>query len=206
VLPIQAKLYLASLGIYHFAEYMFVACFHHHKLEWDSFLINQSKAYGAAMAIAWVEFILEYLIFGGKCSSMLSQLSMWMGVVITICGQYLRIAALFTAASNFNHMVQHKKDPDHVLVTHGVYSWARHPSYLGWFMWSVGMQVIVFNPISTVGFTWAAWTFFYERIPDEELALHKFFGKEYEKYCERTPIIIPGLDKESPFKFKAYLK
>jgi hypothetical protein len=63
------KLYLATLGVYHFAEYMFVACFHHDKLNWDSFLINQSKHYVAATLISLTEFTLEYLVFGVKSNS-----------------------------------------------------------------------------------------------------------------------------------------
>lgn len=194
---------MASLGVYHFAEYMFVACFHHEKLWWDSFLINQSKAYMAATGASFLEFVVEYNLFAGKCDSGLAQLFMWIGALFTIVGQYLRIAALFTAASNFNHMVQYTKKPDHVLVTHGVYAFARHPSYLGWFMWSFGTQFMIFNPICTIGFTIAGWKFFEERIPDEEEALHKFFGPEYEQYCAKTPILIPGLDEKSEFKFKS---
>ena len=30
---------------------------------------------------------------------------------------------------------------DHQLVTSGVYGYCRHPSYAGWFLWSVGTQV-----------------------------------------------------------------
>lgn len=38
--------------------------------------------------------------------------------------------------------VQFTKAETHQLVTHGVYSIVRHPSYVGWFWWSVGTQVI----------------------------------------------------------------
>jgi protein-S-isoprenylcysteine O-methyltransferase len=67
----------------------------------------------------------------------------------------------------------------------------------------MGTQCMIFNPICTVGFTYAGWKFFEERIPDEEEALHEFFGKQYEKYCEETPIRIPGLDDKSAFPYKA---
>jgi protein-S-isoprenylcysteine O-methyltransferase Ste14 len=30
---------------------------------------------------------------------------------------------------------------DHQLITSGVFSLMRHPSYVGWFYWSVGTQV-----------------------------------------------------------------
>lgn len=41
----------------------------------------------------------------------------------------------------FDFQVQFEKHRDHVLVTHGLYSLCRHPSYVGWFYWSIGTQV-----------------------------------------------------------------
>lgn len=46
-----------------------------------------------------------------------------------------------TAKHNFNHVVQSERSDNHQLVTHGVYSLCRHPSYVGWFYWSIGTQV-----------------------------------------------------------------
>lgn len=46
-----------------------------------------------------------------------------------------------TGCTNFAHIVQTEKDKHHELVTHGVYSLFRHPSYVGWFYWSIGTQV-----------------------------------------------------------------
>ena len=48
---------------------------------------------------------------------------------------------MFTAKTNFNHYVQYVKQQGHELVTTGVYSFCRHPSYVGWFLWSIGTQV-----------------------------------------------------------------
>lgn len=60
---------------------------------------------------------------------------------MVLCGEGLRKAAMLTAGSNFNHIVQNEKAQSHVLVTSGVYSYFRHPSYVGWFYWSTGTQV-----------------------------------------------------------------
>ena len=32
---------------------------------------------------------------------------------------------------------------DHLLITTGIYAHMRHPSYVGWFYWSVGTQVSI---------------------------------------------------------------
>ena len=63
------------------------------------------------------------------------------GVALVVSGELLRKSAMFTASSNFDHYVQSEKKPNHQLVTSGVYSWVRHPSYVGWFYWSIGTQV-----------------------------------------------------------------
>lgn len=63
------------------------------------------------------------------------------GLLMVLCGEGLRKAAMLTAGSNFNHIVQNEKAHSHVLVTSGVYSYFRHPSYVGWFYWSTGTQV-----------------------------------------------------------------
>ena len=63
------------------------------------------------------------------------------GLLMVIGGEVLRKIAMFTAQANFNHYIQHVKEEGHVLVTHGIYSYFRHPAYVGWFYWSIGTQV-----------------------------------------------------------------
>lgn len=78
---------------------------------------------------------------------------------MVLCGEGLRKAAMLTAGSNFNHIVQNEKAQSHVLVTSGVYAYFRHPSYVGWFYWSTGTQVsyssravsICFSSLDTEG-------------------------------------------------------
>jgi protein-S-isoprenylcysteine O-methyltransferase len=58
-----------------------------------------------------------------------------------IAGEFLRKLAMWTAQHNFTHIVQDRRRDEHVLVTHGIYGYSRHPSYVGWFLFSVGTQV-----------------------------------------------------------------
>jgi len=67
--------------------------------------------------------------------------------------------------SHLLHCEQDTKADDHTLVTSGIYSIWRHPSYFGWFWWSVFTQVVLANPISIIGYTLASWYFFADRIP-----------------------------------------
>ena len=65
----------------------------------------------------------------------------FIGLILVLGGETLRKLAMWTAKTNFNHYVQHIKADGHTLVTHGIYNYSRHPSYVGWFYWSVGTQV-----------------------------------------------------------------
>ena len=79
---------------------------------------------------------------------------------MTIIGQYFRIAALFTGKSNFTHKIQFKKRKNHVLVKYGIYSICRHPSYFGFFIWSVGIEIMCVNPLCTIAFAYILFKFF----------------------------------------------
>lgn len=121
-----------------------------------AFLLNHSLEYGVAAFVSWVEFWLQYALFPGwKCHWLVCTL----GVLLVVGGQVLRTLAMWTAGRNFTHMIADYKTSGHELVTHGVYRCApggkdsarlmltrprrylRHPSYCGWFYWSVGTQV-----------------------------------------------------------------
>jgi protein-S-isoprenylcysteine O-methyltransferase len=100
---------------------------------------------------------------------------------------------MITAGNSFNHLVQHDKKEDHKLITNGVYSIFRHPSYTGFYYWSVGMQLMLGNPICFFLYAYASYKFFSIRIPEEEETLIAFFGDEYRTYRKNTFVLIPGL-------------
>ncbi|XP_078281649.1 protein-S-isoprenylcysteine O-methyltransferase [Rhinoraja longicauda] len=180
--------YLCSLSLFHYSEYLVTAVINPRSLSLDSFLLNHSAEYKLAAMSSWVEFTIEKLLFPDlKQVTWLS----FLGLLMVLFGELLRKAAMLTAGSNFNHIVQNEKAESHRLVTSGVYSWSRHPSYVGWFYWSIGTQVILCNPICIVGYTMASWRFFRERIEEEEITLIQFFGEDYELYKENIPTRLP---------------
>eukprot|EP01118_Nematostelium_gracile_P009292 TRINITY_DN311_c0_g1_i1.p3 TRINITY_DN311_c0_g1~~TRINITY_DN311_c0_g1_i1.p3 ORF type:complete len:102 (-),score=35.90 TRINITY_DN311_c0_g1_i1:98-403(-) len=100
---------------------------------------------------------------------------------------------MYTAGSNFHHLVREEKEENHKLVTVGIYQYLRHPSYFGWFWWFIATQVLLCNPIMIGVYAWAAWNFFNERIEEEEENLVKFFKEDYQRYRAITPVGIPGI-------------
>ncbi|XP_062889346.1 protein-S-isoprenylcysteine O-methyltransferase [Mobula hypostoma] len=180
--------YLCSLSFFHYSEYFVTAVINPKSLSLDSFLLNHSAEYKLAAMSSWVEFTIEKLLFPDM--KQVTWLS-FLGLLMALFGESLRKAAMLTAGSNFNHIVQNEKAESHRLVTSGVYSWSRHPSYVGWFYWSIGTQVILCNPICIVGYTLASWRFFRERIEEEEMTLIQFFGEDYELYKKQIPTRLP---------------
>lgn len=183
-----AGFYAAALAFFHFSEYMVTSVFNPHTLTVDSFLINHSKEYVVAAVFSWCEYALEYYFFPGMKS--LHYISI-VGAVMVAAGEALRKVAMITAGSNFTHMVQYRKKDSHKLVTTGVYSLFRHPSYVGWFYWSIGTQVLLCNPVSLLSYAAASWIFFKERIEDEEESLVLFFGEDYIDYKKTVGTGIP---------------
>lgn len=87
--------------------------------------------------------------------------------------------------------MQYEKSGDHKLVTHGIYAFARHPSYVGWFWWSIGTQFILLNPICILIYTVVSWKFFHDRIYCEEYTLLNFFRNDYKTYQDTVPTGLP---------------
>ena len=112
-----------------------VATYSPDKLSLDSFLINHSPEYQIAAVASWIEFLLELWLFPWMKNIVILN---FIGLFLMTGGEALRKLAMITAESNFTHLIQTKKDKNHVLVTHGIYSLCRHPGYAGWFWWSVG--------------------------------------------------------------------
>jgi protein-S-isoprenylcysteine O-methyltransferase Ste14 len=114
----------------------------------------------------------------------------WLGVVLFAGGGALRIWPVFVLGHRFSGLVAIQ--PGHQLVTHGVYSIVRHPSYLGLLVSALGWA-LVFR--SGVGVLLTALLIppLLARIRAEEKLLREQFGGEYEAYRARTSRLIPGI-------------
>ncbi|CAO1631341.1 unnamed protein product [Parajaminaea phylloscopi] len=191
----QLHLYLAAWATFHLLEFTVTARWNPTRLMKDSFLLQNGWNYHAAHIFGILEFILESLWRNpsvGPSSSTASSWPSWsaaityLGITAVLAGQYLRSTAMIHAANNFSHQVAHKKRHDHALVTTGVYAWARHPSYAGFYLWAVGTQVLLHNPVSVCVFAVVLWSFFSKRVQSEERHLVDFFGDEYRTYRQRV--------------------
>eukprot|EP00249_Psilotum_nudum_P002460 c15508_g1_i3 orf=234-665(-) len=113
------------------------------------------------------------------------------GLVLVVLGELIRKLAILTAHHNFSHDIKTFYSGDHELITHGIYRFVRHPGYLGFFVWSIGTQVLLCNPLCTIAYTIVTWRFFADRIQFEEYFLRQFFGRDYGDYARTVPSGIP---------------
>ena len=114
----------------------------------------------------------------------------WAGVALTLIGGTLRLAPVYILGHRFSRLVAIQ--PDHRLVTGGLYTYIRHPSYLGLIVTSIGWA-FAFRSVVGVLLALALVPFIVARIRSEEALLGSEFGSEYDAYRARTFRLIPGI-------------
>jgi protein-S-isoprenylcysteine O-methyltransferase Ste14 len=114
----------------------------------------------------------------------------WLGVLLYAVGVVLRLGPVFVLGRRFSGLVAIQ--PDHSLVTGGLYRLIRNPSYLGFIVMSLGWA-LAFN--AWVGVLLAALALppLLARMDSEERLLAGQFGQQYEAYRARTWRLVPWL-------------
>lgn len=182
--------YATAVSTFHLSEYFTTALFNPTAANSDSFLVNHSTGYTTAALTSWTEFGLRFLFLP---QWNLPRYLVFLGLLVVVLAQTIRSAAMMTAAESFNHLIQTHKKENHVLITHGIYSILRHPSYVGFYYWSIGTQLLLGNTIHALMFAIVSWSFFKRRIPFEEESLCVLFPDEYPPYVAKTWMGIPFL-------------
>jgi protein-S-isoprenylcysteine O-methyltransferase Ste14 len=111
------------------------------------------------------------------------------GIFLIALGTAIRFFAIFSLKSLFNANVSIHHD--HKLITTGIYSKVRHPSYSGSLMAFLGLGLTLGNWISLLIIFIPILIVFLYRIRIEEKALKDNFGEEYQIYSGRTKKMIP---------------
>ncbi|KAI9298502.1 ICMT-domain-containing protein [Neoconidiobolus thromboides FSU 785] len=182
-------MYVMALGGFHLLEYLITAIFNPRRVKLDSFLYDPVSGYHIALLVSVAEYFLKKIYYPWVYNYVMPiQL---LGFLFVLVGQWFRSRAMIEANTSFNHYVQSMKDQDHHLITTGVFSIARHPSYLGFYLFTLGTQIMLFNPLCFSAFCFVLHQFFKTRIRVEEAHLIRFFGQEYINYRDHTPTYLP---------------
>ena len=124
---------------------------------------------------------IDFFTFGGEGIR-------WLGVVLYTIGGVLRIAPVFVLGRRFSGLVAIQ--PEHQLVTGGLYGIIRHPSYLGLFVLSLGWALAFRSGVGVV-LAVLSLVVVLARIEAEERLLSETFGAEYDAYRTRTWRLLP---------------
>jgi protein-S-isoprenylcysteine O-methyltransferase Ste14 len=114
----------------------------------------------------------------------------WLGVALYVVGGALRLWPVFALGNRFSGLVAIQ--PGHTLVTGGIYSVIRNPSYLGLLVNSLGWA-LAFRSAVGVLLVVMLIPVLVARIRAEEALLQAQFGSEYDAYRRRTWRLIPGM-------------
>lgn len=106
-------------------------------------------------------------------------------LIFLVIGIFIRIIALKEIRNAF------KIDK---LVTSGIYSKTRNPTYLGFIFIIIGISIASLAILSFIWVIISIMTFYYVA-KKEEKDLEKNFGENYLKYEKSVPLFIPKLKK-----------
>jgi protein-S-isoprenylcysteine O-methyltransferase Ste14 len=114
----------------------------------------------------------------------------WAGFALFVIGNVLRLWPVFVLGRRFSGLVAIQ--PDHQLVTTGIYRYVRNPSYLGMLVGSLGWA-LAFRAGLGVLITALFLIPLLARIRSEERLLADRFGALYDSYRARTWRFLPGI-------------
>ncbi|CAM1505457.1 Fc.00g110940.m01.CDS01 [Cosmosporella sp. VM-42] len=190
----RVPFFLFALSLFHFLEFWTTAERNTLVASIDSFLLTANwPAYAIAHFAAFLECAVVSTFFPNRSWAPFrtGHLFLAIGLLMVFIGQIVRSAAMFHAGASFNHQIQTRKADSHQLVTSGIYSIFRHPSYFGFFYWGLGTQLVLGNVVCFVGYTTVLWMFFSRRIRVEERKLVEFFKDDYVQYRKRVGTKMP---------------
>jgi protein-S-isoprenylcysteine O-methyltransferase Ste14 len=124
---------------------------------------------------------IDFLTFGGETVR-------WVGFFLYSGGGVLRLAPVFVLGRRFSGLVAIQ--PEHRLVTSGLYGVIRHPSYLGLLVLVLGWGLAFRSGVGVV-IALLMLAVVLTRIQAEERLLGETFGAEYDAYRGRTWRLVP---------------
>lgn len=114
----------------------------------------------------------------------------FLGAVLLIAGIIFRIIAIKSLNRAFSTTLQIKDGQQ--IITKGLYSKFRHPSYTGAWILMLGDALLFQSFIGFLILGIGMFIVYMKRIEAEEAMLLNEFGNEYVQYTERTWKFLPG--------------
>jgi protein-S-isoprenylcysteine O-methyltransferase len=199
---------VASLSFFHLMEYVMLAIpkTNFESLSYTSFAVFLKPMLGYHVILyEYLFWVLLSWANGWQQSQPYwgNRIVSWCGVVLVIIGQFYRSLAMFQAGYNFQYTLREKRDERNHLVTTGLYSAVRHPSYFGMAIYTIGYILLLNTPLIAILYVIINSPLMVARIELEEEKLVDMYGEEYHRFRSTTPAIIPNANI---FKLSSYWK
>jgi len=119
----------------------------------------------------------------------------WVGGAVAVSGMALFMWTHAQLAGNWSPLVERARAG--TLITGGPYRWVRHPMYSSFFLFNIGLLVLMSNWIAglpaVLTFAWM----YRSRVGREERIMLDQFGDDYAAYASRTGRVIPGVGRSA---------
>ena len=115
----------------------------------------------------------------------------WIGLVMMVFGFVFRYWAIHTLGKFFTPTV--KVQDNQSIITQGPYARLRHPSYLGAYLFMLGVSVWLNSYVAFLLIAISMFGVYRKRILAEESFLTRNFGEIYRRYQEHTSRLFPGI-------------
>lgn len=112
----------------------------------------------------------------------------WIGLLLEMIGMAIILWSGFSLGRQYSPEVT--LQPEHKLITHGLYRYIRHPRYLGGIIQGVGLSLL-FRSWAGILLTILFLVIVLFRIRDEETLMGAEFGDTWKHYCQKTWRMIP---------------
>lgn len=112
-----------------------------------------------------------------------------LGTGVCLVGIAISLIARMQLGINWSHAADYQIKKNHQLITTGIYSFVRHPIYLGLALSWIGAEMVAGSWL-WLSFL-ALFVAFYVQGKREEKIHLAHFGKEYQDYMRKTKMLIP---------------
>lgn len=153
-----------------------------------------AEMFGFPLTIYFISSYFGYVTFQNQFLGYMNFFGMPIGLVITFVGLSLVIAGWRMIHKNSSSSSSYDT-PNH-FVNNYIYSYVRHPQYLGFILITLGW--LIHWPTVIIMIMWPILVFMYYKLARrEEKQLEIKFGEKYLRYKRKVPMLVPKIFKKA---------